>query len=132
MRKLKKLNYETEKVKWYKKLKDSGFEDIENGKGGLKRYDSYRRQEASEATWQAKATYYQMAENFLEAYKFETVMEKAIWEYHSNGMSVRDIASVLKKISNKKFNKDSVLKIIKRLTSSMYAMYVQPVEEYHE
>lgn len=88
------------KKEWYKKLKDSGFEDIETDDGKLIRWSSsYLKQvskEGRETQQHAKESYYRLAGQFYHSYLFETRQEKLVWELHSSGKSMRDIAKVIK------------------------------------
>lgn len=128
----KKSDLEKLQDKWYAKLKSKGFADIEDRQGRLKTWStklfSYYKSDA----WEAKRKYYQMAENFLNEYKFNTHLEKAIWTYHVEGISCRNISKLLKKLRLATLSKTPVFDIIKRLRKSMFAMYLTPHEEYHE
>ena len=130
----KKTEYEKQREIWYKKLKKSGFEDIEQDDFNLKTNSSVFFKNHTFEVWTAKATYYQMASNFLEEYKFNSRIEKVIWEYHSNGISFRDISKLLKKAKIKSIstNRQDIWLIVKRLKATMYSMYTAPKEEYHE
>lgn len=134
----KKLDYEKEKTKWYKKLEKSGFVDIELNEKRLKTWSSnqfeFPRLMTSDGGWKIKAEYYYMAAQFLNDYKFDTEIEKTIWTYHSEGLSVREISSILTKIKVKSIptQRTSIWKVIKRLKKSMYSMYLAPKTEYHE
>jgi hypothetical protein len=76
--------------------------------------------------WAAKQEYYYLANQFLNSYAFESVRERNIWEYHSNGMSIRSIVETLNKLPNrKKVNRDMIWKIIRKLSKIMKATYVQ-------
>lgn len=134
----KKTEYEKLRDKWYKKLskvKDDvypdGFQDIESDEYKLKDW-SYKFAAKDAVLWQAKATYYQMAASFLEEYKFSNKVEQIIWEYHANGIGVRDIARTLNKLRLFKTNRTTVWQIIQRLKASMYNMYMAKLTEYHE
>lgn len=120
---------------WYKKLHDNGFRDIESDENHLKFYTSQFGAKflKAEGVWEAKARYYQMAENFLGDYKFASEMERVIWEYHSNGISYRNIAKLIAKLRLvKKTNRTTIYQVIKRLKIKMYDMYVAENQEYHE
>lgn len=111
---------------WYKKLAKSGFEDIETDEQHLKVWSSKFARKTSLDSWQAKASYYTMATNFLNDYPFETPRERIIWEYHANGLSVRDIAITLNKVARSrrtKTNRTTVWLAVKRLESIMYRLY---------
>lgn len=121
---------------WTDKLEKSGFEDIESDEETLKIYStvmfSRARSKVNNGGFEAKAQYYQMATSFLEEYKFDSRLDKIIWEYHAEGLSVRDIANTLNKVKRTKTNYTTVWLLIKQLKKSMYAMYMAPQEEYHE
>lgn len=126
--------YEELRDKWYAKLKKSGFEDQERDEDTLKVYSSdkfgARRQSRSSITqnggWQAKATYYSMAERYLSEYPFETRREQIIWEYHANAVSVRDIVNLLRKVRIK-MKRTSVWEIIKTHKNKMFALYMSDI-----
>lgn len=96
---LKKLQKE-----WYKKLEDTGFNDIEKNESSeynVKRPVSKRFTEKNKlfrkGTWVVKQEYYDMALEFLNVYPFPRELDKVIWEYHANGLTVRDISQTLLK-----------------------------------
>lgn len=127
-----KEDFQKLQKKWYKKLEDSGFEDIESDEFNLKTWSSTFHLKHSLETWQAKAEYYQLATNFLEEYKFNSNLDKIIWEYHSNGLGARKIATILKDAKIKVSNRTTIWEVIKKLKSSMYEMYLAPKKEYYE
>lgn len=127
----KKTSFDKLKDKWYAKLKKSGFDDIERSAMYLKRDTAYYSQHPHDGQWQEKAAYFQMATNFLEEYKFENRIDQIVWEYHSNGMSMREIAIALKS-AKVKMTKDKAFAIIKRLKVKMFDMYMVSTKEYHE
>lgn len=104
-------------AKWYKKLKASGFEDIEEQDSPqemLKQWHSLyflSRYEVSE--FQAKQRYFELASQFLHTHVFETSYEKAIWRDYSKGLSARAIARHLE-VRSEKINR-----VIKRLERIM-------------
>lgn len=134
---LKKLQKE-----WYKKLKedtthpDGAFKDIERNEFELQRYassvlDLIKNHEGE--AWLAKRDYYQFAEFFLNEYRFDSELDKTIWEYHTNGVSYRDIAKVLKKARQRIKSRTAVYVVITKLRKSMFSMYLLPkVTAYHE
>lgn len=117
-----------EKLKkiWYKKLKDSGFGDIEYDENWMKsclpRPNATIRDPLVRETVQA---YYNMASHFLNEYKFEEELDKVIWEYHTEGISPRNIIKLLKaaKIKRKVYRKFIEDKI-KRFEATMKEMYL--------
>lgn len=112
----------TLKEQWAEKLKKSGFEDIEQDefyfKTGSKGVIDPRR-----VTWESQAEYYQLSRYFLNDYTFQSERELIVWEYHTNGISIRDIAETLKKVGVKKFGRKPVREMIKRLENIMKKMY---------
>jgi len=66
----------------------------------------------------AKEDYYYMTEQFLNSYDFESGLEKVIWEYHSNGMSKRNITKTLLGVKIK-INSTKVWQIINKLSKIM-------------
>lgn len=109
---------------WYKKLSKAGFEDAEENENSLKQYSSRFATPVAIRNWHAKSEYYSMAGQFLHNYKFESPLQKTIWEYHLNGIGVRDIAKLLKRVKIFKPNKDNIQKIIADLVIKMKEMYL--------
>lgn len=120
----KKQDYQKLKEVWYKKLERSGFVDAERDEYTLKQYSSRFNQAEVVRNWHSKTEYYSMAGQFLNTHKFASRLEKVIWEYHANGVSVRDIAKLLKHVKVIKPNKDNVHKILARLIREMKSMYL--------
>lgn len=116
---------------WYKKLEDAGFDDIEQDEEKLKVWSTIFFARYNKTTVDAKIMYAQMAENFLREYRFDSDLDKVIWEYHSTNLSYRDITAILKKVKIKT-NRTYVGRIINRLKKSMFAMYMVDMGEYHE
>lgn len=111
---------------WYKKLKAAGFEDAELNENDLKA-SSHRfiiGHNYVKESWEAKQEYYRLASHFLNDHVFEASLDKTIWEYHSNALSVRDIAIVLKKAGVLKMTKSSVLNVVQRLSDIMKERYL--------
>lgn len=110
------------KESWYKKLKESGFNDIEQDEFRLKQWDSSAARRSlknrTHDSWQSHQEYYILAYQFLNNARFRSKLDKIIWEYHSNGISMRGIAKLLSKV-NIKHNKDTVNNIVKRLRKRM-------------
>ncbi len=110
---------------WYQKLKESGFDDIEDTSSKreyLKNWEStyfYRRYDPM--SFEMKQEYYRQANLFLNEYKFEWIrgssiinwMEKEIWRLHADGSSIRDIELALG------LNRNKVHLIIKKLVAIM-------------
>lgn len=111
-----KEDYESLKKIWYKKLKASGFEDIENERGELNHYSSsdffmdhhlfdrfthQTKLELKELSLEAKASYYRMAGSFLENHTFKTKLDKRIWEYYAEGVSRNEIPALVSTAKSK-------------------------------
>ncbi len=121
--------YEQERDEWYAKLEKEGFKDLEDKEGRLKRWSSdiFGKTKAlvQGGGWQIKAEYYSMCERFLAEYPFETELEKTIWAYHTEAISVRDIAETLNKLRRKnKTNRQAVWLVVSRLEDRMKQMYL--------
>jgi hypothetical protein len=126
----KKADFEKLKAKWYKKLKDDGFVDIEyDDKLFVGVPTSVLGKRLKDGVWQAKAAYYSMAESFLIEYAFSNELDKIIWDYHANGISVREIAETLRKAKIKKTNRTTVWLTVKRLEKIMKQMYLLDFRE---
>lgn len=116
-------SYEKLKEVWYKKLERSGFEDIEKDEFNLKQYSSRFAEATVVRNWHAKSEYYSMAGQFLNNYKFNSRLEKIIWEYHSNGISIRDIVKILKKVRVSQLKRARIHQILAKLVLEMKKMY---------
>lgn len=116
--------------KWYHKLKESGFEDIEDTNSKreyLKSWHSnYFYRTYTPETFSFKEEYYRRASQFLFEYHFLwfegssliNFCEREIWRLHSEGQGVRQIALQLQE-RGWKMNKDQVNRAIKRLVEVM-------------
>lgn len=128
--------FERLKAKWYKKLKQTGFEDIEKDESHLKRSSQSYHKDMNRIgyDWRSRAQYFQMATNFLNEYRFVDDFEKNIWMYHSEGLTVVNISEILKKVYKKKraSGRDVVDRAIQRLRKSMFSLYLFPSKAYHE
>lgn len=122
------------KAKWAKKLKKSGFNDIETHDGQyLKYWDSQyfkqgRKPSGAKNLMKAKSEdllpldsmhfvdkreYYYAAGHFNTSYPFESKKDSKYWSLHAEGLSNREIAKKCK------CSKDIVNKVIKRLKEIM-------------
>lgn len=106
---------------WYKKLKDSGFEDLEEPRVGnndksyhwLKQWhNQYFQQRYTPSQFDAKQDYFILASRFLFEHKFENTLEKNIWKLHSEGEYIRETA---KKLGTYKLKVESTLKKLKKI-----------------
>lgn len=123
----KKLTFNQLQDKWYDKLKKSGFEDLEYKNGSIRSCKPSTARQKDPSLRQATEEYYYMATHFLNDNKFENRLDQIIWEYHTNGISIRDIASTLNKTRRRhKFTKYAVEDVINRLVAQMKAKYLSP------
>lgn len=112
--KLKKL-----KAEWDKKLADSGFEDAEYSGGRLKTWASFEHARDFDANvFEAKETYYRLAGQFLHEYEFKNDIERDIWAQHADGVSIRNIFTLLKNQGRHTY-RDGIEATIKRLAKEM-------------
>lgn len=132
--------YQTKEFKklskaWEKKLKRSGFEDIEQPAdfksgapdGNLKQWSASFFSAPSRfnpQTYQAKEEYYRMAGQFLHQYEFTNKIERLIWQEHSEGHSPDTITKTLeargiKAVFGRKVNRANIYKIVNRLVKVM-------------
>jgi hypothetical protein len=80
-------------AEWYKKLKESGFEDIEYRDGQLKAETKRGKQfiEMRESSYD----FYDIASSFLEKGEFDHELDRKIWELFCDGISIRNSAKTL-------------------------------------
>ncbi len=127
--------YEKQRKIWYRKLKATksqeypeGFKDIELPDGrfkGLSTEFSRDRATYQYGGLEAKAEYHRLANWFLHEHKFETTLEQVVWEYHVNGLSLRDISITLKKARIKAGKKDFIREILLKLRALMIKKYIK-------
>ncbi len=128
-------DYKTLRALWYKKLKDEGFEDLEQADGNLRTWSVWFSRTNTPEVFQAKQTYFYLATQFLSDYTFENKTERTIWEYHSESVSIRDTVKImnrLKRSDKTKVSRDQVWQTVRKLKKAMQAMYLPSVKEYDE
>lgn len=110
------------KAEWYKKLKDSGFEDIEDTNSPrelLKSWHStYFFRKYTPEMFAQRQEYYEKAGRFLATHPFQYQIHKEIWQMHTEGLSIRTISASLKD-SGTPMHKDAVHKVLKALIKAM-------------
>lgn len=75
---------------------DSGFEDIEDDKGNLKRYDSLKfNSKKIKLSFEEKLRYYELAGQLLYTFPFTNKRNRSIWELHCAGIAVYRISKEL-------------------------------------
>ena len=99
---------------WDKKLKQSGFNDIERG-GQLIQWDShYFFARYTPEEFEAKHNYYLWASRLTHSHPFQSETDRQIWKLHAEGLGVREIALRLK-AKGVKTHKDFVARTIVRI-----------------
>lgn len=113
------------KNKWYKKLEESGFDDIEytgESDGVLQTFDSYKARKMlkdwSAVTLEGTEEYFRLARQFLHSHQFEDVREKLIWEAHSEGVGIREIIKIVKGRGYSAY-RDLIQRVLKKLAIEM-------------
>jgi DNA-directed RNA polymerase specialized sigma24 family protein len=102
------------KSKWYELLKKEGFDDKENDQGFLKQWDSlWLKHHKDKGREYLKGEYFRSAELFLERNSFKSKHEKEIWKFHSEGLSLREIASRMN------MNLNQIFRAVKNLKKEM-------------
>lgn len=115
----KTQDYKKLKHLWYKKLKASGFVDIEYEHNATRQNAADFRRKGFRDTIESKREFYELANVFLHVHKFESNLNKTIWEYYSNGISIRNIAKLLKTARIKRMKKSHVGQIVKHYKELM-------------
>ncbi len=111
-------------AQWDLKLEESGFHDVESrdkktGELRLSAWDSHYFQiRTTPDVFESKQEYYLQAHHFLNSYKFKTQTEVHIWQMHSEGYGLRQIAQSLRDLGIRT-NKDYVATIVIRLKKAM-------------
>ncbi len=129
MKRKKRTEYEKLKAFWYAVLAKNGFEDIEQDEHALKEWSSRVMRNNSHEnlldSWASKAEYYDMATTFLNEYPFDSELHRAIWAYHTEGISYRHIAKLLRKARVAKIEKNTVWRIVSELKLTMKKTYLK-------
>lgn len=83
-------------AKWYRKLANAGFDDIEDAKGRLKEWHSLRFNDRRiKQQYVEKQRYYELARQMLHTFPFTSRRNKLLWSYHCDGMGIEQIAKKL-------------------------------------
>lgn len=99
---------------FYKKLKDTGFEDIEeinSSKEMLKTWASNIKPDRHRS-----AEYFDQANDFYYTFSFDSEKDKDVWRHHADGESVRQIE---RHYNRRGYRKSTVAKIVWRLSRIM-------------
>lgn len=90
-------------AEWYGRLKDAGFNDIEDAKrerAPLKCWHDKRFKKISDVKIETSRSYYDRAADLLHRCQFKTPTHRRIWELHCQGLPNRKIAEELAKESD--------------------------------
>jgi hypothetical protein len=104
---------------WYKKLEDTGFEeaeDVDSVNEFMIRWHS--KDIPAKGTWdqlQARAAYYNQALSYWHTAKFKNAVEREVWYMHSEGYTIKEIASKIKK-----YKKTAIHGIILRIRRACF------------
>lgn len=124
---MKKSDFKKLKDLWYQKLaKETDFEDIEKDERSeyvirktLSLKINHKKSLFRTGAWIAKYEYYRMADDFLHIGVFDCDLDRIVWEYHANGISLRNISKLLEKVGIRKKKKDTIGKIVRKYESVM-------------
>ena len=97
------------KAEWNQKLKDSGFEDIEDSQERLHRWHNNDFRRIDLDFYNARKQYFEDAQEFLNWYEFNSPEDKIVWELHTAGLPIRQIAEKTNR------SKSAIGRTIKRL-----------------
>lgn len=126
----KKPSFEELRKVWYKKLRASGFEDIETPSGMLASYGQealgYR---PTAEKMQDAEQYYYLVNCFLNEHQFDSERDAVIWFYYANGISYRNIAELINDACGYKIKKSAVAYIVKRLKNQMFKKYFPSMQK---
>lgn len=120
----KTAKFKATQKKWYERLADKGFSDIEQPDGNLKvwesrmfqnRYDPKRAETDTE--------YYRLAGQFLFEFEFANKRDRYLWELHSTGFTSREIRSTLKKKNMTPYYLQSIQDTIDLFRKEMLGAY---------
>lgn len=133
----KSKEFQDLKNEWYRKLKDTGFNDLDQDENSLKTWDSSRLTRKIQGQYyvnnkvynEAREEYYRQAGWFLNDYRWGNYLRnpkkffyKEIWTLHSEGISIRNIVKILK-LKGIKISQDPVNRIILNFSKKMFKKY---------
>lgn len=118
--KRKSKDFKSLEALWYKKLEESGFQDIETSEQHLEYWHSRLFQDQNTPdTFKAKEAYYQLAGQFLHDHTFDSPFEQTIWALHCEGLSNRKIYQKLQ--GQYEVGRIQINNLINRLSKIMLA-----------
>ena len=126
----KHLKFKELQETWYKKLADAGFKDIEHADGSINSALPFAMRAKDRVFQESLASYANMCATFLNEYNFSSDLEKAIWEYHCEGISIRSISSILRTTGVRSgHSRNYVWCVIKALETVMKNQYLRRLDE---
>lgn len=95
-------------AQWYKKLKESGFDDAEQDEVYMKQSALWFRAKHNVRTFNEKQDFHLKLSHLLETASFKNKKEKLIWEMHANARGIREIARAVSKLYGKRHTKSDI------------------------
>lgn len=114
-------------AKWYEKLAEEGFQEIENVRTGqLKQWSMHyvqckRDKDFALNLIQETNQYFHSAQTVLNDYQFKTERERRIWELHCEGLSTRQIADRMGDLDH-----CTVFQVVKKIRATFLEVNEQP------
>ena len=107
-------DYNKLQSEWYERLKKEGFNDIENSRTRLLNEwsVSFFRNYKDKNVYDVCEWYFDEARRILNEYQFNNDNDKAVWELHCEGRTIRQIAM---KINIACFSRSTIHRKIKKL-----------------
>ena len=97
-------NFIKEQKKWYQKLKNSGFVDIESFNATCEPHDVMKFPfNSGGMDIEEEEEYYRVCRGFLHEFNFKNNRERKIWELHSEGTPYKKIARQVRTSYHKVF-----------------------------
>lgn len=117
MTRYKSKEFRELKKEWYQKAKDSGFTDAEKSDRWFSDGRNHRwfALEYTTEEFLNKEAYFRRASHMLYEFTFESEVQKEIWALHADGLTMREIAEQMRAKGKKKWTKDSVCAVIKKI-----------------
>lgn len=105
---MSKPNLQQLQQKWYRKLEEQGFKDIEDTQGRLKTWTGHalhdefaeplpehHRKESSKIHKTSQQEYYRLVGQFLFDKEFPNKEYRKVWQLHAEGKSYKEIAGIV-------------------------------------
>lgn len=109
---LKSKEFKDLKDRWYKKLKKSGFVDIEEDEKRLLEYHNTKYSSSDPLAFSSQQRYFELAGQLLHSFPFKSSEQRTIWTLHCEGKTVRSIG---KRVDRSTFYVRSVIDDLAKL-----------------